>query len=88
MSDGPIVPGFWMNESTGVLRPAILAYLENRPLTVAHIGAWRSYLRQWMDGPWHGPDIENLRAMIDTIASRHDIDVWLFRALDSNIDPL
>jgi hypothetical protein len=82
-------PGYWMDETTGALRPAIEAYLlDDLPMTVDQIGAFRAYLRQWMEGPWQGPDIPALRLAINDIDSREAIDAWLERALASNIDPL
>jgi hypothetical protein len=89
------VPGYWRNETSGVLRPAIETYLaqsidpEAADLTPAHIGAIRAYLRQWMASPvWRGPMIDVLRTQIGDIATRADIDRWLARALDEGIDPL
>lgn len=40
------VPGFWMNETSGVLRPAVEAYLRREPMTPNQIAAMRAYLRQ------------------------------------------
>jgi hypothetical protein len=89
MADAERPPGYWMYETTGVLRPAIEAYLlTDLPMTVEHIGAFRAYLRQWMAGPWLGSDIPALRLQIDDIDSREAIEAWLDRALDSAIDPL
>jgi hypothetical protein len=80
-------PGYWMNESTGVLKPAIEAYLKGELLTHGQIAAIRSYLRQWMTGPWHG-DVEALRTSIDSLTTRAAIHDWLTRALEAGIDPL
>jgi hypothetical protein len=89
MSQAERVPGYWMYETTGALRPAIEAYLlTDLPMTVEHIGAFRAYLRQWMDAPWKGPDVPALRLQINDIDSREAIEAWLDRALDSAIDPL
>ncbi len=86
---GMIVPGYWQHETSGVLRPAMKAYLlTDLPLTIEQIGAIRSYLRQWMAADWMGPDVPALRLLIDDIDSREAIEAWLKRALDSNIDPL
>jgi hypothetical protein len=84
--NGP--PGFWMYETSGVLRPAVEAYLNRQPMTDAQIGAMRAYLRQWAAGPWFGPGIEALRAKIDGLMSRAAIDDWLDDALAEGIDPL
>jgi hypothetical protein len=81
-------PGYWMHETSGAFRPAVEAYLENMPMTPEHIGAMRAYLRQWVAGPWIGPLVDVLRTSVDEIATRADIDRWLRRAEEMNIDPL
>jgi hypothetical protein len=82
-------PGFWMNEMSGVLKPAVEAYLRGELLTHGQIAAIRAYLRQWMAAPWHGgEDIEGLRAGIDGLTTRGAINAWLARALEAGIDPL
>ena len=81
------VPGFWMNEATGQLRPVIEAYLTGQHMTARDISIMRVYLRQWInDGDWR--DVDLLRIKVDEIADRHDIARWLDRALDAGIDPL
>ncbi len=79
-------PGFWMHETSGVLRPAVEAYLNGDELTVGHIAALRAYLRQWIAGPF--ADVEDLRRDIDNLTGRREIDNWLDRALARGIDPL
>jgi mono/diheme cytochrome c family protein len=81
-------PGYWMNETSGVLRPAVEAYLKGELITHGQIAAIRAYLRQWMAGPWQGEDIEALRAGIDGLTTRTAIHAWLTRALEAGIDPL
>jgi hypothetical protein len=81
-------PGYWMNESPGVLRPAITAYLHGGEMTLLHIAAMRAYLRQWMAGPLQGPEIAALRDGIDRLQNRAAIEAWLDRALEAGIDPL
>jgi hypothetical protein len=84
-------PGFWMHEETGVLRPAIEAYLQFQPLSETHIALIRRYLHQWIMAPCWGPgdvDILSLRARVDKLDSRDAIDRWLDDALDCGIDPL
>jgi hypothetical protein len=34
-------PGYWINETSGVLRPAVEAYLRHEPMTPAHVAAVR-----------------------------------------------
>jgi hypothetical protein len=83
------IPGYWMNETGGVVRPAVRAYLHGEPMTPAQVAAMRAYLIQWIAAPgWAGPIIDTLRAEAGRIATRADIDRWLDRAGDQNIDPL
>jgi N-acyl-D-aspartate/D-glutamate deacylase len=77
-----------MNETSGILRPAIERYLNNEPMTDADIAAMRAYLRQWMAGPWLGISIPQLRSRIDGLTSRAAIADWLADALVEDIDPL
>jgi len=83
-------PGYWMNETSGVLRPAIEAYLRgNDELTPEHLAAFRAYLRQWIAAPaWQGETVDLLRATIDAIRCRGDIAAWLHVAEQEGIDPL
>lgn len=82
-------PGYWMHETSGVLRPAVEAYLEHREMTPEQIAAMRAYLRQWIASPlWRGADIDFLRLGIDGLTTRDAIDDWLSLALDAGIDPL
>lgn len=80
--------GYWMHETSGVLAPAVKAYLAGGAMTAGQIAAMRAYLRQWMRGPWWGEDIDALRAGLDGLTSRAAIAAWLHRALDAGIDPL
>lgn len=82
-------PGYWMNERSGVLRPAVEAYLNGKPMTDEQIAAMRAYLRQWIDAPcWKGPAVAFLRATIHCLTSRHNIVAWLAIAEEEGIDPL
>lgn len=80
------MPGYWMHETSGVLRPAVVAYLNHRPMTNADIAAMRAYLRQWMEGPWE--DAGDLFVRIDEIKDSASLTRWLDDALDLGIDPL
>jgi len=84
----PIVPGYWMNETSGVLRPAVEAYLRREPMTPNQIAAMRAYLRQWMQADWAGPMIDPLRSKIEEITTQANINEWMKMALRENIDPL
>lgn len=82
-------PGYWTNETSGVLRPAIEAYVRGEPLTPEHILAIRAYLRQWVTlGQWRGPQINALRAGVNDLVDRKTIDAWLETAVSIGIDPL
>jgi hypothetical protein len=83
-------PGYWMYETSGALRPAIVHYLKGGELTPAEIAAIRAYLRQWImaDGWYAGPAVDALRTAIDGLNSRQAIRRWLDIALDEDIDPL
>ena len=88
------MPGYWMNEVSGVLRPAVRAYLLGGPLSGEQIATLRAYLRQWIGGHvtspvWFvGPEVAALRASIDGLTTRRAIAAWLERAVDAGIDPL
>lgn len=84
------VPGYWMNETSGVLAPAVEAYLTREEMSAEQIAAMRAYLRQWiMVGQWAPTEgVMALRMMVDGISSKRDIDRWLMLAEDEGIDPL
>jgi len=82
-------PGYWMNETSGVLRPAVEAYLRGDPLDDGQIAALRAYFRQWIAGPWAAdPGLDKLRESVDGLTSRRAIVRWLDLAMEENIDPL
>lgn len=84
-------PGYWMYDTSGVLRPAVEAYLTGATMTPEQIAAMRAYLRQWIfNGDWDsaGGEIAELRAGIDGLTSRKAIRTWLDKAEDVGIDPL
>jgi hypothetical protein len=87
---GNLLPGYWQNETSGVLRPVIEAYLlTDAPLAPDQVAVFRSYLRQWMaTDRWKGPMITMLRRMVDELRTRQDIDGWLAMAEREAIDPL
>jgi hypothetical protein len=83
------IPGYWMHEQSGLLRPVILAYLEGAELAPEEMALMRAYLRQWIDHPvWQGTDIDQLRATVGSLTTRHDISRWLDVAERNGIDPL
>lgn len=85
-----IMPGYWMDETSGVLRPAIEAYLADSEMTAEQIAAMRAYLRQWINAPeWRGGGVlAGLRISVDVLENRDQIEDWLDRANEIGIDPL
>lgn len=82
-------PGYWMNETTGALRPAVHAYLDGAEMSGEQVAAMRAYLRQWIAADcWFGPLIPGLRATIDDLGDRKAIGMWLRIAANEGIDPL
>jgi hypothetical protein len=85
----PTPPGYWTNETSGVLRPAIEGYLCGRPLTTIQIAAIRAYFKQWISSElWAGDGIEVLRSLAERIRTRVDIDQWVHMADKEGLDPL
>lgn len=84
-----IKPAYWMNETSGVLRPAIEAFCRGDDLTEEQIAAIRAYLRQWIASPaWQGPTVDHLRISVDGLISEGTIRAWLMIAAREGIDPL
>lgn len=82
-------PRYWMNETSGVLRPAVETYLAGVTMTAAQIAAMRAYLRQWINAAgWVGRTVAELRRSIDGLTSRAAIAEWLALADEAGIDPL
>jgi hypothetical protein len=83
-----MTPGYWMHETSGVLRPAIIAYFHGC-MNTQDVAAMRAYLRQWISAPvWHGDGIAELREGIDGLTSADAIRAWLNNAAICGIDPL
>lgn len=82
-------PPFWLYETTGVLRPAVEAYLKGKQMTPFGIAALRAYLRVWIMSPvWIGDDVDLLRRDLEGLTSVPAIDAWIRKAIDLGIDPL
>ena len=91
-------PGYWMDETSGILRPAVEAYFRHEALNEAQIAALRAYLRQWINSPvWdqnpHATETDRellaeLRHGVDRLLTREAIDLWLYEAVAIGIDPL
>jgi hypothetical protein len=59
------------DQTSGVLRPAIRAYLKGKPMTAKGIAAIRTQLRMWVFAPeFDGDGVEALRQTVDGLASR------------------
>jgi hypothetical protein len=91
-------PGYWMNETSGRLRPAVMAFLNGAELGVDQIALLRAYCRQWIMAdvwdmnPHMGAEekvwLAELRADLDTLTTRAAISSWLDRATEGGLDPL
>lgn len=79
-----------MNETSGVLRPAVEAFLLGRDLSEHHVAALRAYLRQWIAAPAWMPmdDVQDLRNRVDGLVDRDTISRWIADADALGIDPL
>lgn len=87
-------PGYWMRETSGVLKPAVERYLRGESLLPSDIAVLRSYLRQWINSPvWdenpHGgaATLSSLRDLVDSLTSRKQIELWTERAVEMGLDP-
>jgi hypothetical protein len=93
-----IGPGYWMYETTGLLRPVIKAYLRGDPLDERQIAMMRAYLRQWVNAEvWdmnpHANEedrawLNALRLAVNFLTSREAITMWLEKAIEGGLDPL
>jgi hypothetical protein len=81
------IPGYWMNETSGVLAPVVEKYLNAGELTADELALMRAYLEQWARG-FVGPDVAALRARLPLIRSSADLGRWLADDIDAGIDPL
>ena len=86
-------PGYWMDETSGVLRPAVEAYLHHEPMTPQDIATLRAYLRQWIGSPiWDAISedawLAAMRLACDALLSREAIALWIKRAVEQGMDPL
>lgn len=82
-------PGYWMNESSGLLANTVSRYLAGDELGDVDLPLMRAYLRQWIEAPlFVGPEVEALRAGVDELQSTDDVRAWLERAIDAGVDPL
>jgi len=82
-------PGYWQRETSGILRPAVEAYLRHEALTPEQVATMRAYLRQWIAAPaWQGEGVEALRQAVDCITSQAALDAWIAKAGAEGVVPL
>jgi len=97
-ADDPRAPLYWMNETSGVLKPVIEKLLMATELTPMEVSVIRAYFRQWIDSPaWDVNPHENersraaladLRAQVRQIESMKDIEHSLAAMIAEGMDPL
>jgi hypothetical protein len=86
---GMTARGYWMNETSGILRPTVEAYLGGVELSETGLMALRQYLERSITAPnWRGEGVEGLRERIEDLDTREKLEAWLDDALDIGIDPL
>ena len=83
-------PGYWIDETSGVLKPVVLAYLNGQQLKPPEVATMRAYLRQWLElGDWRGgEEMHELRRRIDVMITTQDVHEWIRLATDLGMDPL
>lgn len=91
-------PGYWMHETSGVLRPVVEKFLNGKILTSEEIATMRAYLLQWILSPvWsihQYSDEESrqtlweLRVRARHLETMNELHQWLTDALDFGMDPL
>lgn len=88
--DHPDAPKFWMNESSGILKPVIEAYVNGKELTDKQIALMRAYLYQWVAAPvWiQTAALEILKLRVAAIKTNDDLRTAISKAVEMNIDPL
>jgi len=84
------MPGYWQNEIGPDLRPAVMQYLQGKPLTPEQVNVIRLYLKQWIDdSAWYPSEgLDTLRLLVNKIDSANEIKRWLAIAMNEGIDPL
>lgn len=81
------VPLYWMNETTGVLRSAVIAFLDNNA-TEKQIELVIAYCKAWVDCQvWKG-NLAGIRESIREVKTSDELRRWIHEALDEGIDPL
>jgi hypothetical protein len=89
-------PGYWMDRTGGLLRPAVEAYLHGGEMTPTGLMALQAYLKRSIPAPnWRGEGVEGLRERVEDLRerveeldTREKLEAWLDDALDIGIGPL
>jgi hypothetical protein len=91
-------PGYWMWETSGVLRAAVLCYLNGLQLGPQDLSLMRAYCQQWVNATaWdrnpHNTDedrieLSELRRSAGEISDTASLRRWIERAVEMNMDPL
>jgi hypothetical protein len=91
-------PGYWPNETSGVLMPVMIAYIAGERLTPEQVGIAKAYFRQWVDSEvWelnpfddgrNKEELRNVRRCVAAIETRDDLDSALKLMFEMGMDPL
>ena len=82
-------PGYWQNETSGELRPAVERYVRNEPMSQRDITLMCAYLKQWIEAPgFFGDEVMALRESVGAITTRAELEEWMQAADDAGVDPL
>jgi hypothetical protein len=78
-----------MHETSGVVRPAVTAYLKGNPMTAKDIAAMRAYLTVWIFAPEFVRDgVGALRQTVEGLINRETIEDCLALARKEWISPI
>lgn len=97
--DDPRRPKYWMQETSGILKPVIEKLLTApADLTERDIAILRMYFQQWVDSPaWDANPHENersrqalaeLRSKARTLKTFREVKDWIATATREGMDPL
>lgn len=81
------MPLYWMNETTGVMRSAVIAFLDGNA-TEKQLALVIAYCKAWVDCPvWEG-NLAGIRKSIREVKTSDELKWWIHEALEEGIDPL
>ena len=86
----PNAPRYWMHESSGVLEPVIVDYLDGKVLSPEQVALMRAYLWQWVKSPvWAANwELDALRIHVAAAETDDDIHGCIGAAVKLGMDPL